>query len=210
MTISTEDRLQIEDLAARYNQAIDLSDPDGWVSCFSADGELVIGRVGSFSAGVLGLAEGRWRGPAELHDFATATASRQFRHWSCNRVLASTAAGITSVSYMNVYYLGLPPATGCSPASCGTSWCGTAPAGGSPAAGSSSTAEPSGDSPRRSGSSVLQGAGIEDLGPGRLTSAASLRAEVVGGRERTSGSAGTAASSLRTTRRANALVAVVA
>jgi len=110
MTITTEDRLQIEDLAARYNQAIDLGDPDSWVSCFSTEGELVVGRVGSFSAGVLGLAEGRWHGADELHAFATAvTTERQFRHWSYNRVLTATADGINSVSYMNVYYLDLSP-----------------------------------------------------------------------------------------------------
>ena len=34
MTADMASRLEIEDLAARYNLAIDLGDPAGWVSCF--------------------------------------------------------------------------------------------------------------------------------------------------------------------------------
>lgn len=33
MTIDIASRLEIEDLAARYNLAVDLGDPAGWVSC---------------------------------------------------------------------------------------------------------------------------------------------------------------------------------
>jgi hypothetical protein len=108
-TITTADRLEIDELAARYNLAIDLGDPAGWVACFSPDGELAIGEVGPRAAANFGLAEGRWRGPAELLAFATAvTSGRRFRHWSYNRVLTAAGDGIESVSYMNVYYLDQP------------------------------------------------------------------------------------------------------
>jgi hypothetical protein len=110
MTITADDRLQIEELAARYNLAIDLGDAKAWVSCFSADGEFAITKVGPFSGTVLGLAEGRWRGAGELRAFATAvTSGRSFRHWSYNRVLTIASGGIDSISYMNVHYLDRPP-----------------------------------------------------------------------------------------------------
>ncbi|HUB39973.1 MAG TPA: nuclear transport factor 2 family protein [Streptosporangiaceae bacterium] len=109
MKITIADRLEIEDLAARYNLAIDLGDADSWVSCFCAGGELIIDKTGEWSSSVLGLAEGRWRGASELHGFAAGLATGpQFRHWSYNRVLTPADGGIESVSYMNVYYLQLP------------------------------------------------------------------------------------------------------
>lgn len=108
-TITTADRLEIDELAARYNLAIDLGDPAGWVACFSPDGELAIGEVGPWAAANFGLEQGRWRGPRELLAFATAvTSGRRFRHWSHNRVLTAASDGIESVSYMNVYYLDQP------------------------------------------------------------------------------------------------------
>jgi hypothetical protein len=111
MTISTADRLEIEDLAARYNLAIDLGDPAGWVSCFAPGGEFAIENVGPWSASALGLAPGRWSGEAELMAFASrVTSGRRVRHWSANRLLTPADGGVAAVSYMNICYPDLPSA----------------------------------------------------------------------------------------------------
>lgn len=110
MTTDIASRLEIEDLAARYNLAIDLGDPVAWVSCFLPDGELEIVAVGPRTAAASTLVPGRWRGEAKLMEFATTIAGRTpFRHWSHNRVLTPDGASLESVSYMNVYYLDAPP-----------------------------------------------------------------------------------------------------
>ena len=112
MTADIASRLEIEDLAARYNQAIDLGDPVGWVSCFLPDGEFQIVAVGPRTAAVRSLVPGCWRGEAELMALATTVAGvMPCRHWSCNRLLTPAGAGLESVSYMNVYYLDAPPET---------------------------------------------------------------------------------------------------
>jgi len=110
MTIDIASRLEIEDLAARYNLAVDLGDPAGWVSCFLPDGEFEIVAVGARTAAVRSLVPGCWRGEAELMEFAmTVAGSMPCRHWSYNRLLTPDGAGLESVSYMNVYYLDAPP-----------------------------------------------------------------------------------------------------
>ncbi len=110
MTIETRDRLEIEDLAARYNLAIDLGDPAGWVASFLSDGEFEIAEVGPRTGTRRQLAVGRWRGMAELTLFAQTVAGvLPCRHWSYNRVLTPAGDGLDSVSYMNVYYLDFPP-----------------------------------------------------------------------------------------------------
>jgi hypothetical protein len=112
MTPDIASRLEIEDLAARYNLAVDLGDPAGWVSCFLPDGEFEIIEVGPRTAAVRRLAPGCWRGEAELTQFATTVAGvAPCRHWSYNRLLTPADVGLESVSYMNVYYLDAPPET---------------------------------------------------------------------------------------------------
>jgi SnoaL-like domain len=110
MTTDLASRLEIEDLAARYNLAVDFGDPAGWVSCFRPDGEFEIVAVGPRTAAVRSLVPGCWRGEAELTEFATTVAgSLPCRHWSHNRLLTPASDGLESVSYMNVYYLDAPP-----------------------------------------------------------------------------------------------------
>ena len=75
---ATLDRLEIQELVARYNHAIDRGDTEGWVGCFSEDG--------AFD----GVA-GRLEGTAALRDFAEALTTapewaefRPMRHWTTN------------------------------------------------------------------------------------------------------------------------------
>ena len=44
--VSTADQLEIQELVSRYNVAIDRSDVDGWLACFTEDGSFqgVAGR----------------------------------------------------------------------------------------------------------------------------------------------------------------------
>lgn len=40
-TLSTEDRIAIQDIVSRYAWALDTGDVDGFVTCFASDGELI-------------------------------------------------------------------------------------------------------------------------------------------------------------------------
>lgn len=81
MVMGTTDRVEIEDLVARYNKAIDTGDAEGWAATFTEDGEFH-GIVGDF------------KGRAELVAFVEAYATEeQFaefasaQHWVTNIVL---------------------------------------------------------------------------------------------------------------------------
>lgn len=77
MSISAEDRVEIVELASRYNEAVDRHDPDAWVATFSEDG-----RVES--------PFGQPRGRAELHAWITmviAQLTEGTRHLTLNAVV---------------------------------------------------------------------------------------------------------------------------
>lgn len=61
MTLSTQDRLDIQQLVARYAWALDTGDVEGFVDCFHSDGELL---WDAFDTPL------QWRGAAELRRFA--------------------------------------------------------------------------------------------------------------------------------------------
>lgn len=110
MALTVEDHLEIEQLAARYNLAIDLGDAQGWAECYTEDGEFRTepGGPWSESRGMTRLAV---QGQAELLAFAEAvTAGGKVRHWSTNRVVTQTADGARAVSYMTVFVLTGPRA----------------------------------------------------------------------------------------------------
>jgi uncharacterized protein (TIGR02246 family) len=81
MTLTPIDRVEIQDLVARYNKAIDTGDADAWAATFTKDGEFH-GIVGDFT------------GTEELAAFVRAYASEeQFadfasaQHWVTNMVV---------------------------------------------------------------------------------------------------------------------------
>ncbi|MPY91670.1 MAG: DUF4440 domain-containing protein [Acidimicrobiia bacterium] len=81
MAIETADRVEIEDLVARYNKAIDTGDAQGWAATFTKDGEFH-GIVGDFY------------GADELVAFVSAYASEEqyaefasAQHWVTNMVI---------------------------------------------------------------------------------------------------------------------------
>ena len=73
-TLSTDDRLAILDLGARYNQLMDWGDVEGWADCFTPDGV--------FDGGPKLQARGR----AELVAFMERLIARDrpARHWTNN------------------------------------------------------------------------------------------------------------------------------
>ena len=81
MAIQTADRVEIGDLVARYNKAIDTGDAEGWAATFTKDGEFN-GIVGDFV------------GTDQLTAFVRAYASEEqyaafasAQHWVTNIVI---------------------------------------------------------------------------------------------------------------------------
>lgn len=95
MPLSLADRLDIHDLLARYNHAIDSGDAATWAATFLADG--------TFTSG------GRTRtGTAELEAFATDFAARMpgSRHWNNNVVIEGDGDQATMSCYLQLLKTG--------------------------------------------------------------------------------------------------------
>ena len=71
--LTTEDRLDILDLLARYNYAIDDGDAETWAACFTEDGEFV-------------SPADQLKGAAELTQFASRP-SRGTLHYTTNEII---------------------------------------------------------------------------------------------------------------------------
>jgi hypothetical protein len=94
MGLTTEDVLEIQGLAARYNHAIDSGDADGYVGTFSENG--------SMSAGPLVL-----EGHDALGQFAKNFSSsvREPRHVATNLVIDGDGDKATLKAYVQMYIL---------------------------------------------------------------------------------------------------------
>jgi hypothetical protein len=96
-TFSSSDRLEIQELTARYAWSLDTGDEDAFVACFCRDGELVWDVFET---------PGRWRGTAALRRFIEffrqrpESAGRQ--HHVSNLLVTPTAAGARARSYVAV------------------------------------------------------------------------------------------------------------
>jgi ketosteroid isomerase-like protein len=101
--LSVEDRLDITQLYARYNHAIDSGDAAGWAACFLPDG--------TFSS----PATGRVAGTAALEGFAANFAKNvRARHWTNNLLIEPAPGGATGKCYLMMLRLeaGKPPSPG--------------------------------------------------------------------------------------------------
>jgi uncharacterized protein (TIGR02246 family) len=81
MAIDTTNRVQIEELVARYNKAIDTGDADAWAETFTEDGEF---------HGVVGDFHGRDELRAFVKAYATEEQFAEFasaQHWVTNLVI---------------------------------------------------------------------------------------------------------------------------
>jgi hypothetical protein len=94
---TSNDRLEIHELMARYAWSLDTGDEDGFVACFCRDGELVWDVFET---------EGRWRGEPALRRFIgyfrqrPESAGRQ--HHVSNLVVTPTDSGARARSYVAV------------------------------------------------------------------------------------------------------------
>ena len=94
MALTTEDRLAILDLAARYNFAIDRGDAEAWASTFTPEGVFDSGR-------------GPVTGRADLEGFAREFSQGRMRgteHWNANHVIDGDGDGdhATHRCYLNL------------------------------------------------------------------------------------------------------------
>jgi hypothetical protein len=95
--LSTADRLEIQELTARYAWSLDTGDEDEFVACFCRSGELIWDVFET---------EGRWQGSDALSRFIgyfrqrPESAGRQ--HHVSNLVVTASAAGACARSYVAV------------------------------------------------------------------------------------------------------------
>jgi hypothetical protein len=81
--------VEIQQLYARYNHAIDFGNADAWAGCFTPDG--------LFSA----AGTGEFRGTSALAEFARSMAGRtNGRHWTNNLLVEGEGAGATARCYL--------------------------------------------------------------------------------------------------------------
>jgi hypothetical protein len=94
MGLSTEDQLEIQGLAARYNHAIDSGDAEGFMATFSEKGALNAGPL---------VVEGH----SALGEFATKFASsvRAPRHIATNLVIDGDGDVATLKAYVQMFVL---------------------------------------------------------------------------------------------------------
>lgn len=94
MPLTVEDQLEIQQLYARYNHAIDSGNGDGWAACFTPEGK--------FSS-----ATGTFNGTTELTNFARGFAERiKGRHWTNNLLIEGEGEHASGRCYLILYRLG--------------------------------------------------------------------------------------------------------
>jgi ketosteroid isomerase-like protein len=95
MPLSVADRLDILDLVARYNHAIDSGDAAAWAATFTPDG-------------VFETARGATTGTAALTEFAATFHSRMAnaRHWNTNHVVEGDGDQATHRCYLQLLRTG--------------------------------------------------------------------------------------------------------
>ena len=104
MALSADDHVDIQQLLARYNWAVDFGDTTGWADCFTADGVFEC----------LGLPEGAPLGGRHTgRDALVAYATRHYeinqgraRHWNWNLLIDGDGDAATMQCYLNAYSAG--------------------------------------------------------------------------------------------------------
>ena len=100
MALSTEDQLEITQLYAKYNHAIDLGDAEGWAATFTPDGV--------FNGG----GGGPQQGTEALVGFAKGFAANvKGRHWTNNLVVEGDGDKADGKCYLTLWNLAQKPAS---------------------------------------------------------------------------------------------------
>ncbi len=90
MPLSADDHVQIQQLYARYNHAIDAGKADAWAATFTADG--------TFDSG-----QGKFAGTEQLAGFANGFHGQmkgKARHWTNNLVVDGDGGSATGSCYL--------------------------------------------------------------------------------------------------------------
>ncbi len=104
LKLTTEDRLEIQDLYARYCHGLDKADPDMFSSCWTEDGEFTGGRGPGRAADD--------RTPRKGRDALTNMARNGgTRHFNSNLVLTPTVDGAKASVYLLLYTARTVPPT---------------------------------------------------------------------------------------------------
>ena len=99
MPLSAEDRLEILELAARYNHAFDSMDAEGWANVFTPDA--VFDVIGALQVS----------GHDALVEFGRAQQTGVTRHFVSNAVIQGDADTATMQLYVELKTLGEQPST---------------------------------------------------------------------------------------------------
>lgn len=95
--LSTEDYIEIQQLYARYNFAIDLRDVETWLECFTVDGSLGM-AVKEGDATPPPVTTGRDALRAQVQVIAASRAAAGY-HWNANVHLTTSETGATGRCY---------------------------------------------------------------------------------------------------------------
>ena len=97
-SMTTQDYVDIAQLYARYNTAIDAGDADGWAATFTPEG----------------VFNGNTRGHDALvqfvHDWRDKRNGANRRHWNSNLVITQTTEGANGSIYLQLLDVGVRPA----------------------------------------------------------------------------------------------------
>lgn len=91
MGLSADDFIEIQQLYARYNHALDLGDPDGWAACFTPTGEFA------------GTGGNPFIGTEQLKAFADGFKNNmkgRARHWTNNLTVTPAEGGAAGSCYL--------------------------------------------------------------------------------------------------------------
>lgn len=87
--LTTDDRLEIQQLYSKYNHAFDFGKGEAWAACFTPDGV--------FESQM----SGKVNGSAALTEFGTAFSQRlKARHWTNNLVVEPAEGGASGTCYL--------------------------------------------------------------------------------------------------------------
>ena len=97
--LTTQDIVEIQQLYAKYNHAIDSLNGEAWADTFTPDGVFNVSFVGREA--LIGFVNKTWAGMGGAHR----------RHWNSNMTVTGTAEGADGSVYLMLWDVGVKPQT---------------------------------------------------------------------------------------------------
>lgn len=91
--LTTDDRLAIQSLYARYCASFDLGDADGWVNCFAEDGVFKSAQELKGSAQLRGFVDARLKARADAPN-------KNVQHWNANLIVEGDGVKAKGMCYI--------------------------------------------------------------------------------------------------------------